>query len=140
MKDNSLPARHDPGALLLKNRDVVLPSLQDRGASLSEITDRELPWSSSLDLALALEREFADHSPAVDPQALRTEIYHRLIDLSVAVGYTDNPRENLDAIRQFLDRVLNLETALRSEADLKLLLPRSVYRLRRGSPTGGRRR
>ncbi|MEE8141688.1 MAG: tetratricopeptide repeat protein [Planctomycetota bacterium] len=131
-----LPARHAPEDLVPKKREVVIPSLRDRGASLSEITDQELPWSSSLDLALALEREFGDRPPTADPRALRTEIYHRLIDLSVAVGYTDNPRENLDAIRQFLHRALNLETTLRTEADLELLLPRSVYRLRRGSPTG----
>lgn len=106
---------------------------------LAQITNDELAYVSSLDLILALEAEF-QNLPGGDSRSelsvLRSELYHRVIDLSVQVGFTDNPRDNLDAIRVFLNKVLRIEAVQRSQPDLDLLRIGTILRTRRASDVG----
>ncbi|MFN0059980.1 MAG: tetratricopeptide repeat protein [Planctomycetota bacterium] len=103
---------------------------------LGEIADSEIKWTDSLQLVMALEQQFADHPPLSELQTLRSTFYHHLIDLSVVVGYSDNPRDNLDAVRVFLKDTLGMSAVQREKATLDLLLSRSVLMNRKGSPTG----
>ncbi|MCI0651714.1 MAG: hypothetical protein L0Z55_07510 [Planctomycetes bacterium] len=106
----------------------------DLPRALGEIADGDLPWTSSLDLALAIEAEFAGMAPSADPRVLRAELFHHLIDLSVRVGHTDNPRENLEAIRAYAADTLHLEAVDRERYPLELLRPSTVLSGKRGSP------
>lgn len=91
---------------------------------LAEIRDEELTFRSSLDLSLALERQFHEigESPVTDLAVLRSQLTHHLIDLSIRAGQTDNPRDNLEAVRAYIGSVLRVEAVQRSKPDLDLLL------------------
>ncbi|MFQ5653747.1 MAG: tetratricopeptide repeat protein, partial [Planctomycetota bacterium] len=103
---------------------------------LGAIPDEEIRWTETIELALSLERELAGHGGAADPRTLRQEIYHRLIDLSIQVGATDNPRSNLEAIRELLLRGIAIRVVESEASEPALLLPSGVLLERRASPLG----
>lgn len=111
----------------------------DSARPIGRVENEELSFTSTLDLILALEKELqfvGDGVPRHDLQTLRFDLYHHLIDLSVQVGFTDNPRDNLDAIRSYLRHVLRVEAVARDHADLALITPARVLREHRASPVG----
>lgn len=105
--------------------------------ALGALRDEELTYRSTLDLALALDAEFGPLVGAsADVRALRHDLQHHLIDLSMVVGHTDNPRANLDAVRQYLQSVLRLEAREETLPELERLLPARVLHQRLASPLG----
>lgn len=106
---------------------------------LAEFRDDALSFTSTLDLVVALEAEFRNlpgDEVRDDPATLRSDLYHRIIELSVQVGFTDNPRDNLDAIRTHLNGSLRIQAVARARPDLDLLRAAKVLRTHRASETG----
>ena len=130
-----LPVSVVPGELPSgpKARPALPPLAID---PISTVEDDVVSWFATLDLLLAWELEFADVPPTADPRAIRTEIFHHLIRLSVRVGHTDNPRDNLDAIRGYVTHDLGLEVVNRTASPLKHLRPSRILTTRRGTDLG----
>lgn len=124
------PRRTDGGTPPRRN-----PTQSSRDVTLSTIPDDDLLFSDTLRLVLALDGEFPEPHPAA-PGMLRGAIFEHLTDLSIQVGHTDNPRDNLDAVRAYLFETLQMVPAGRSHDALEALLPRRVLAMRRGSDTG----
>lgn len=104
-------------------------------ARIGEIPDDAIPWTSTLDLVVAFEAELAGSTPPADPRVLRATLVHHLIDLSVRVGHTDNPKANLEAIRGFFADTLQLVATRVDDAPLGRLRPAVVLAEKRGVPT-----
>ncbi len=103
---------------------------------ISEIHDSELRWLDSLDLLIALEQEFLDYPPKADILTLKSQVMTHLIELSVIVGHSDNPRINLDELRKYLRDAMSLVAVDREGGSLEQLLPRRILATKRGSPIG----
>ncbi|MEM7166415.1 MAG: hypothetical protein AAF581_13195 [Planctomycetota bacterium] len=105
---------------------------------LQKVRDEELTFRSSLDLSLALERQFRHlgEAPVTDLAVLRSALTHHLIDLSIQAGQTDNPRDNLEAVRAYMGSVLRVEAVQRERASLDLLLTGRVLAGHRASQIG----
>lgn len=102
--------------------------------ALSEIPDRELLWNSSLDLIMALEREFEFVDPPLVPETLESDLTSKLIELSANVGHSDNPHHNLEQLRRYLVDTLGYAAVERETPDVELLLPRFLMSQKRASP------
>lgn len=106
---------------------------------LAELSDEALSFTSTLDLIIALEAEFQNlpgDEVREEPAILRSDLYHRIIELSVQVGFTDNPRDNLDAIRTYLRSSLRVEAVLPTQPDLDLIRAAKILRAHRASDVG----
>ncbi len=115
------------------NGPLAAPAMR-RAEPIGSVADAEIPWLSTLDLAVAFELEFTGRPPPIDPRVLRASLIHHLIDLSVSIGHTDNPKENLEAIRGYIATRMQLVATRRDQETVERLRPGTVLAEKRGSP------